>query len=268
MALQSPSNIAEVSNTDTSFRFTFRSTLSANARLYLLLTPKVYKEFTVEIDAAQVTSGNNQNNDVTLMWSNSIFDDVMRGISYDLSIGLQTTSDRSPYVDAGITLSRPFFATDMDDASAPGFSIANISIPANRVSDSVFSTGELEYIGTWHTYPRIVLTGKFNYCKIVNTGSGAQIAMTSEVAADTLRVLDTNPLSTQYGLWGGDDEDSLIDYSDELEREANIRDFIIPASNILRRPMAIEAYFYNRDSNTQLDVSYPVRYFELGDNPE
>lgn len=266
MALSAPTNITEVSNTATSFRITFRSSLSAAGRLYLLLTPKVYKEFPVEINAAAVSSGNNRNNDVTLLWSNTIFGSVMRGITYDLSIALKTDDDMSPYVPAGVELKRAFFLTDMDDAEAPGFSIAAAELPVTRVSDTVFSTDEIEYIGNWASYPKIVLTGQFNYCKLVNTGTGAEVAMNSEVESGNIRVLETDPLKEQYGLWGGSSVDNLTNMEHELTDETNIRNFFFPASNVLTLPLAIESYFYNRDSMTNIDVEFAIRYYELGEN--
>ena len=267
MALVSPANIAEVSNTSSSFRFTFRSTLSTAGNLYLLLTPKIYTDFDIELEANSISAGNNQHRDFTFQWSNSLFTDVMRGISYNLSIALKTASDSSAYVATGMTVKRPYFATAINTADTPGFSITDAFLPANRVSDQVFSTDELEYVGTWHSYPRITLTGKFNYCKLVNTGTGAQIGIDSVVESNHIRVVETDPLSKQYGLWGGADEDNLVNKSGELGSESNIRDFFIPASNVLPRPMAIEAYFYNRNSDTNVEISYPIKYFALGDNP-
>lgn len=266
MALSAPTNITEQSNTATSFRITFRSSLSAAGRLYLLLTPKVYKEFPVEINAVAVSSGTNRNNDVTLLWSNAIFDSVMRGITYNLSIALKTDDDTSTYVATGIELKRSFFATTMSTADAPGFSISAATLPETRVSDTVFSTDEIEYIGNWHSYPKITLTGQFNYCKLVNTGTGAQVGMDSEVESGHVRVLETDPLKEQYGLWGGSDVDNLTNRESELDDETNIRNFIIHASNMLPRPMAIESYFYNRDSMTNIAVEFAIRYYELGEN--
>ena len=92
MALVSPANIAEVSNTSSSFRFTFRSTLSTAGNLYLLLTPKIYTDFDIELEANSISAGNNQHRDFTFQWSNSLFTDVMRGISYNLSIALKTAT--------------------------------------------------------------------------------------------------------------------------------------------------------------------------------
>lgn len=267
MTIKNPANIVVISNTSTGFSFRFSSTLTSAARLHLLLTPSIYKDFSLIIDAASISSGNNQNNVINLQWSNTIFDSVMRGISYGVSIRLyRSNSDVSEYVPVGIIVKRPFDDTVTGDHLSPGFSISGIGIAPNRISDRIFSTDELEYPGTWRTYPRVVLTGQFNYCKLVNTATGAQVEMNSEVASNYIRVLETNPRHAQYGLYGGADEDSLEYTGMELTRLSNIRNFIFPSSNVLVRPMAIEAYFYNRNVHTALSVTYPVCYFELGEN--
>ena len=263
MALSPPTNINLISNTNTSFRFTYQSNLPSAGRLYLFLTPRFYTEFTHELNGAAVASGN-RNNNVTFQWSNAIFNNVMRGISYNLSIGLKTNDNSSAYVPTGIVVKRPFFQVSDEDIT--GFSIASISIPENRTSDSVFSTDEIEYIGSWHSYPKITLVGRFNYCKLVNTGSGAEIGIDTEVSSGHFRVIDTNPLSAQYSIYGGNSLSNLENVEHELTGESNIRDFIFPASNMLKRPLAIEAYFFNRNNTTRMDVSFPIRYYELGEN--
>ena len=266
MALNAPTNINVTTNTGTQFRVSFRTTLSQQADLYLKLEPRVYSEFALEIDAANIPSGTNRNNALTFQWSNAIFNNVIRGINYDVSLGLRTSTDRSAYTPGNFHVNRGFFFTSVGNHETPGFSVPGIEIGVNRTSDRVFSTGELEYKGTWHSYPKIVLTGQFNYCKLLNVATGAAIEMESQVSSGHVRVIQTDPTHTQYGLWGGANENSLEDKIGELIGFSDIRNFIIPAPNELVRPLAVEAYFFNRNNSTGLTITYPTSYFELGDN--
>lgn len=264
MALSSPTNIRETSRDGTDIRLSLRTTSSTAPTLVMTFVPVVYRHFSVVVEQ-DLTAGTNQGHSLTLEWDDEL-EGLQRGITYELHMSIQTASDKSPTVDSGITVLRPFPIVTSTNRLSPGFSASSQDIPDIRVSDQIFSTDELAYTGTWHTYPRIVLKGRFNYCKMVNTATGTALEIDAIVASNHVRVIETNPRSGQYGLYGGETLNDLEHLPGDLGDVTDIRNFFIPARNMLTRPAAIEVYFFHRDSNTAVTVSYPDVYYALGDS--
>ena len=264
MALNTPSNVT-ITPGNTNLSVSYRTTLSTAANLRLRFTPIVYTDFQIIVNTGQsVAAGTNRNNTFTTTWENALLSSLMRGISYNIGVSVYTANDTSPYRTPSTIVKKPFLIVNSARASNAGFSATDaITIPTNRLNEMIFSTDEINYEGTWHTFPKITLTGRFNFCKLVNPVTGAYIEINDTVPSGEKRILETNPLNVNYGFYKLDSDGKAENLIHKLTEDSNLTNFIFPAANELIRPLAVEAYFFHRDNSTRVDVSFPVRYYGI-----
>ena len=263
--MASPTNIAITNSyaTDVRMNITMNATVPASGttKAVCRFTPTIYSSFVFTVDSdSSLLHSNNPTHSFSLLYNNfpSAF---MRGISYNLDIALKT--DGVINTDFASYGSNPVKVNIRRVVGTRPFSIGTVAIPSNRIGESIFSTDQIEYPGTWTSFPRITLTGRFNYCRLVNTATGASVGMEGTVASGEYRVLETDVRKDDYGWYGGADLDDLEDRIYELEDDSDIRNFVLRPQNELVRPMAIEVYVFHRDGSTSCRVEYPVRYYGL-----
>ena len=234
---------------------------SGTTKAVCRFTPTIYSNFAISLDGdPSLLHTQNPTHSFSLLYNNfpSAF---LRGISYNLDIALKTDGVIS--TDFASYGSNPVKVNLVRVVGSRPFSIGTVIIPSNRIGEAIFSTDQIEYPGTWASFPRVTLTGRFNYCRLVNTATGASVGMAGEVASGEYRVLETDVRKGDYGWYGGTDLDDLEDRIYELEDDSDIRNFVLRPQNELVRPMAIEVYVYHRDGSTSCRVEYPVRYYGL-----
>ena len=259
MALAKPTNVTKTVDNASGITVQFRTTTTEAATAVVRFTPRIYKEFYVDYTES-INTGSNTQRTFAMSW-NTDLSKLMRGITYNVSVFLKSGITESSKATPGITTKKPFPTVTTGGHNSPGFTISSITIPSNRVSEKVLSTDEIKYEGTWHAYPRITIEGPFNYCKVVNTATGVGIAINAAVAANEYRVIETDPRKSDWGIQGGTSLTNLSDKIGDLTEDSNIQKFYFPASNELTRPLALEAYFFNRNNNTTLSVEYYTRIY-------
>ena len=264
LLLNSPTNIAVSNLTATGMRVTLDATVSGTTFAVIRFTPKVYANFSLTVEERLASGDNPDNHSIDLTFSSDDFANLMRGVSYNLFIAVRRDDDgaQSQFVQHSSTVKIPFPILSVSTLSS-AFSISTVSVPGLFMLDYIFSTDEIPYKGTSVSFPKIVLHGRFNYCKLVNTTTGAQIGIEGRVAPGQIRVLQTDPRHPQNGLYGGSDEENLSDKVEELTDESDISRFVLLPENLLVRPLAIEVYFFNRDSYTTFSLSYSTRYYGI-----
>lgn len=254
----------DIDNMEVNFNTSFRG----EATIVVTFTPSIYKEFVCTIEHSHTVSADENMIEVAL---EDATPEVMRGIDYIIGVSIKSSTDQSPFAYQEDTVEIPFpFAS----STVFGF-YGGVTIRANRISDKVFSTGELEYTGTWFSFPKITLSGPFNFCKILNTGTMAVIEIEEVVEEGHIRILETDPRKEQFGLWGGEDADNLRNTTHGLLPASDIRNFTFPPSNLLVRPLSLQVYFYGREqrdgsgnfemgvSKTKMEVEYGIRYWGI-----
>lgn len=84
-----------------------------------------------------------------------------------------------------------------------------------------FSTGTLDYAGTWKTYPTLTLVGPYTSCAIYNRITGASLGFTTNIIAGERRIVDLTPGNQSIVNSDGDNKFS------ELTPASNLIDFYI-----------------------------------------
>lgn len=256
MALPTPTALSHTAS-DGGITLTIGIPNSFSGDAVVRFEPSFYKDHYVEATYT-LPSGTSGTRAFTLGWYTNLAS-LMGGISYNVYVAVKADTEMSKFVNSSSGMvKKPFPIVTASNRGQAGFSVPGLtdSIPANRISERVVSTGEIPYTGTYKAYPRITLTGRFSFAKLVNTATGAFIDITGNVTSGLLRVLDMDPRSAQKGLYGGTSIDNLTPKFSELGERSNTRNFILPPVSEVVRPLAIEAYFFHRDDNTRLEVEY------------
>lgn len=84
-----------------------------------------------------------------------------------------------------------------------------------------FTTGVLDYAGTWRTYPTLTLVGPYSSCAIYNRITGASLGFTTNIVAGERRILNLTPGNQSVMNSIGDNKFS------ELTPSSNLVDFYI-----------------------------------------
>lgn len=120
------------------------------------------------------------------------------------------------------------------------------------VSGTFFTTGNLNYAGTWKTYPIITLVGPYSTVEITNSLTGVVFGLNIPIAAGVRRIIQLQP-----GQQSVTDHNGANRFS-ELTAGSNLVDFaIVPTSE----PQALRCRMINGDANiSAFRVSYNTRY--------
>lgn len=89
-------------------------------------------------------------------------------------------------------------------------------------SGTVFTSGALNYLGSWKSYPTITLTGPYTTATVLLVNKNIQFQLLTSILAGQQRIITTLPSNL-----------SIVDGSgnskfDELSLPSNLRDFFIP----------------------------------------
>ena len=259
MPISPPTSISQGTLNDTSTSIALRSPATGSVTFIFRFTPRVYSNFYVEATKT-ATVENNSPYTYQLAWATDL-SEMLSGIAYNLSVAARMGNETSSYASTTINNTKPFPTVTLLNNETPGFSAGTVNVLDNRIGEKIFSTGEIPYEGTWRSYPKITIRGRYSYCIIMNTSTGAFVELTGLVQNGHRRVIDVNPRSTQWGVYGGTSEENLTNRISELSERSNLRDFIFPAPNELERPLAIEAYMFHRDNNTSISVQYNTKMY-------
>ena len=163
-----------------------------------------------------------------------------------------TAVDSSGYstVTNSVTATRPGDLTD------PWFMPFTLPMTMNGRGDS-FTTNDIEYKGSWHTYPKITLTGPYSGVTIANTGTGAKFSLVVGIPSGAKRIIayDIDNLA-----WSIKDENGMDKFY-ESSPDSNFVNFNIQPTNLIKGRQIIAVRFTGISSATKAVVEYYVAEF-------
>ena len=263
MAISTPTNVSWNSTNSQIVVSGVLPALDAN-KVLIRLTPEIYSDFVVSgvIDVdSDIDSGGR---DGTFGVSELTLVPFMFGINYRIEAAFRNSSGDSEYVSApsGTFANFPFPVVTSANRSNPELAIDSIvnAVPPNRIGERFYSTGEIDYTGSWRAFPKITLTGSFSFAKIINTATGAFIDLLGNVRGGEYRVIELNQRLPNWGIYGGESLSSLSSRTSEMSEVTNLRDFYFPTKNNMIRPLSIQAYFYRRTNSTSAVIEFNNRF--------
>ena len=172
-----------------------------------------------------------------------------KGATYSVAL---TAIDSAGYS----TVTNNVKAIRAGDATEPWYMPFTLPMTMNGRGDS-FTTNDIEYKGSWHTYPKITLTGPYSGVIITNTGTGASFSLVVGVPSGSTRTIeyDVNNLA-----WSIKDENGN-DRFYESSPDSNFVNFNIQPSNLIKGRQIISVRFTGIASTTKAVVEYYVAEF-------
>ena len=197
-------------------------------------------------------------------------DGTMRDLDVHLERGPMFASPTAYWDEWGFTEILRFIAPDptfydptvLDVSASLAVAPLELEFPITfpiEFGDSLISdTSNVNYLGTWLTYPTIVITGPVSGFQITNTATGEVITLSHEIPAG-----DTVTISLQYG-----------DKSVENSAGTNLIGSILPDSDLATFHIApepeaaggvnpINIIGAGAGGATQIDVTYKTRYIGI-----
>lgn len=125
-------------------------------------------------------------------------------------------------------------------------------------SGTVFSTGDLNYQGTWRAYPKITITGGFSQATITNTGTNIELILINNIGDGDQRIIEFNP----------DIGRSIVDASgvnklSDLSVNSNMVDFYIAPSSEITTTQKINVTLTGITGSSNVSIQYYTRYYGI-----
>lgn len=156
-----------------------------------------------------------------------------------------------------------WFATD-EVSESPTVTVDNhMEIPTPIPTEiglggGLFSTGSINYGGTWQTYPTITLTGAYTIAILTNTFTGVSVTLDAPVGDLLQRILtlDPNNLSVVDG--------NGVNKVSEVSADSNLIDFAIFPDSILNgSTQSIEIRLESAGVNAAVTIAYNERFYGI-----
>lgn len=126
-------------------------------------------------------------------------------------------------------------------------------------SGLVFSTGTIDYQGTWRTYPIFTLTGPYTSVTIMNMATGVLLTMVVPILSTDTRIIDLTPGSQSIV-----DANGVSRYN-ELGIQSNLIDFSIrPDPEVADGEQEIQVVMLGATlGQSSARITYYDRYFAI-----
>jgi hypothetical protein len=125
-------------------------------------------------------------------------------------------------------------------------------------SDEQFTSGVVNYSGTWVEYPIITLTGPYNSATITNQATGVSIFMSVPIAAGETRIIDLTP--GQQSITDGSGDNKFSD----LGPGSNLVNFNLrPDPEVADGLQEITVTMPGGASDSGATLTYRQRYFGI-----
>lgn len=133
-----------------------------------------------------------------------------------------------------------------------------ITFPITFGTNGLLLVATINYPGTWYAYPKITLTGPYNFCTILNVQTGAQIVMSVPLITGQQRIISTTPGQMSIVDQNG------VNYFAELGPSSDLVDFNIRGNPEV--PNGINTFNIIMNgfaAGSAASISYQNQYFAL-----
>lgn len=125
-------------------------------------------------------------------------------------------------------------------------------------SGQAFTTGVINYTGTWKSYPIITVTGPYTFAYFTNQQTGVSIGLVVAISAGQTRIIDLTPGSQSITDGNG------VNRFAELAPFSNLIQFNIrPDPEVPNGQQTIIASLFGGTSASAVTLSYKTRYFAI-----
>lgn len=128
-------------------------------------------------------------------------------------------------------------------------------------SGANFNTGDLDYQGTWRSYPTIIVNGPYSTLTVVNTNTLAGITLLTAIASDELRIITLSESGWTIVDGFGTDKSTELGVDSDMIGMA-----ILPASQLPSpdAPQALTASLLNGSEDVStVTISYRSAYYGI-----
>jgi hypothetical protein len=125
--------------------------------------------------------------------------------------------------------------------------------------ENVMSTGDLDYIGTWKSYPTLTVTGPYSVLLLVNRMTGAEIVFDQPLVGGDQRIVILTP-----GQQAVLDGTGTLNRFGEIRPDSNLTDFYIDAEPLAVDALPeIQAFFTDGSPESAVLVEYQPKFFGI-----
>lgn len=147
-------------------------------------------------------------------------------------------------------------------ASRPGELLESWSLPFtvpivfNGLGEP-FETGNLNYNGSWHTYPKITIMGPYSGARILNKGTGVAFSLPVGIPSGQTRIISYDIGSFSWSITDADGNDKFY----ESEPNSPFVKFSIQPRNLIKNRQSISVRLNNIGPTTSVQIEYHVAEF-------
>ena len=133
------------------------------------------------------------------------------------------------------------------------------------------TTGDLDYQGSWHSFPDITLEGPYGSATVLNTGTNVGFSFITGLedtkgfgagANDREKQERRIYFDEEYHRWNVTDQNG-VNKRHELEINSDLINFAILPKNLIDREQKIDIILTGVNDNTRAKIEYQTRYWGI-----